>query len=115
MKPLRVKLNIPIYDADVWVLVDPDIHEARKTLNRDLGTSEAPEICTAWCDYQPGLFAICFSTDNIGLGTLSHELYHLTRRILKWTSVKDEEAGALLYEYLAKLVFKKLRAHGWKG
>ena len=114
MKSIKEKFTVPLFGADVWILVDPDIRKARRTLDKHFGKTEVEnDHCYAWCEYQPGRFALCFSSDSIGLGVVAHEIFHATRRICKWASVHDEETGALLHEFLVKKIFKILRARGW--
>lgn len=106
---LKKKLHIPIYDARLWVVVCDDIPEERGKMQGILGKWVAPYGVTGLCSNNCGYFALFFDKEHIDITNISHEVFHVTHRILEWTrGAFDEdhhEQGALLCGYLMGLVY----------
>ena len=111
---LRCKMEVPIYEAVVQLIVSNDIYGERKKPQHVALFGE----CTAFggrafCSYSgEGNFALFFRPDAITHRVIAHEVFHLTHRILEWASVRvdsdNHEAGALLMGYLHAWAYGKL-------
>jgi len=114
VKPFQTRFTVPVYNAKVVLVHDQDIHAARKRFDRIFEGPGPEGNCSAWVSYHLDRFGLFFQDNNCGLDTVSHELFHLTHRIMSWSGVEDEEAGAILHEWICVRVFKLLRAHHWQ-
>jgi hypothetical protein len=103
------KLYIPIYDVDVWVVVDKTIDDARNKLSKvfdrskDEGTYDQHN---GLCISQGTNFGLCFSEQSSKNACIvSHEVFHLTHRILEYHMVnfdsENHEPAAILNGYLS--------------
>lgn len=113
-RPLKTKLHVPIYDAKVWLVVSDDIEASRKAMERLFGP--APDIhgYDALCSWSGGgTFGLFFLRKSMSLNTVSHEVFHLTHRIMEWVSANFDpdhhEQGAMLHGHLMSEVMKKIR------
>lgn len=71
------------------------IWKNKRTMNR--ATVSGPDACF-WSLHECG--AIHLSTETIGAGIFTHELYHAARRYLD--TVEEEKAANIMQEYAAK-------------
>jgi len=117
MKRLAKKITVPIYDAELWLVVSDRIDLERKRMEPVFGP--APEGgYSALCSYNgTGRFALFFKKSDVTLKTVSHEVFHLTHRILDWVGSNFDsdhhEQGALLNSYLMDQVFHSI-SRGFK-
>jgi hypothetical protein len=116
MKTRRTKrrLEVPIYDAVVWLIVTDDIASERKKWEHLFGPAPAADNYDALCSYSGGhTFALFLSRRTLTLKILSHEIFHLTHRILDWVGANFDathhEQGALLHGYLMNAACRALR------
>jgi hypothetical protein len=114
-KPRRMKANIfiPIYGATLWIIVTDDIPKEHKKWEHLFGKGPEDGNYYALASYSGGdTFALFFRRDPITLSIITHEVFHLTHRIMEWASVhfdaEHHEQGALLNAYLMELVCKEL-------
>ena len=115
MKTFQARFVVPVYNAKVVIVHSPDIHAARKKFDREFQCPGPEDACSAWVSYHLDRFGLFFQDNNCGLDTVSHELFHLTHRIMAWSGVADEEAGAILHEWICVRVFRLLRNRQWKS
>lgn len=105
---LKTLLEVPIYDALVWLVVSPDAAQERSNMNHIFGA--APGDWDACCARSGGReFGLFFLPSALNINTIGHEVFHLTHRILEWASCNFDaahhEQGALLHGYLLNQVF----------
>lgn len=104
---LKKKIVVPIYDADVWIVVDKDLKAARKKFEHLFGPTDG-EVDGLCCRSGQGVFGLFFKPSTCTREVMSHEIFHLTHRILEWASIKwkpsHHETGALLCGYLTERV-----------
>jgi hypothetical protein len=110
---MKIKIKIPIYDALLWLIVVDDIYAERKKMEDIFGptpTSNFGALCS-YGDFSSH-FGLFFKKDTVDISDISHEVFHLTHRILEWTNcpfdIDHQEQGALLNSYLMKLVIGKI-------
>lgn len=110
---MKHEINIPIYDATVWVVVSKHIKIERQAMSHWFG--EVPESADydALCSYGHGHnFALFFEPPSLTVKVVTHEIFHLTHRILDWAGVKFDsahhESAALLHGYLCHTIFTLL-------
>lgn len=110
-RQIRKRLEIPIYDAVVWVIVVDGISRERKKWECLFGPVPSEDDYNALCSYSGGhTYALFFERKNLTLKILSHEVFHLTHRIMEWVGANFDsghhETGALLHGYLMDEVWK---------
>ena len=109
---MKRKINIPIYDAVLYIVVSDNIHEERGNMVDLFG--EAPkEDYIGCCSYNDsGEYALFFDTMEISHKTIAHEIFHLTHRITEWRygsfCEKYHEVFADLCGYLTEQVYNIL-------
>lgn len=115
MKVLQKRFTVPIYEADLWIVVTDDMSRARRQFDDLLGPDDCKlaERCDGLLCHSGGqTFALFIARKEITLNLLSHEVFHLTHRILEWTSANFDrdhhEQGALLHGYLMELVCREI-------
>lgn len=111
-RPFRFKKKflIPIFDADVYLVVADNIAIERAEMDQLFGSSKKfIHDYDALCAYSGrGHFGLFFTPKSFNRGVIAHELFHLTHRIMDWCGCNFDathhEQGALLHQYLAELV-----------
>lgn len=105
---LKRRFDIPIYKASLWVVVNSDIAAKRKEMESMFGPAPSGTyngLCS-WEGYNFAVFLDPPSSKSIEV--ISHEVFHLTNRMLEWVNSPFNEhlheQGALLHGYLMKLV-----------
>ena len=111
---MKKRFAIPIYKAEVWLVVAEDMVAARKKmvdLFGDLPTDmeDAAAICSYDGSGRVGLF---FAQEELCVEVIAHEVFHATHRLLDWAATnfdKDHhEHAALLHGYIMDLVMKEI-------
>lgn len=110
---IRKKFSIPIYDATLWLIVTGNISRERKKWDYLFGPAPDAHNYDALCSYSGGhTFALFFAREQMTLKILSHEVFHLTHRIMDWSGLNFDsnhhEQGALLHGYLMDMVFREI-------
>lgn len=110
------RIEVPIYEAVVWLVVSEDMPAERDKMQDVFGPSPEGDYA-ALCCYSGGRqFGLFFSPSSLDVNTVAHEVFHLTHRILEWAGTnfdsQHHEHAALLNGFLMATVFKQL---GWKG
>jgi hypothetical protein len=110
---MKKELHIPIYDAVLWLVVTDDIGAERKAMEHWFGPVPETDQYSALCSYGRGHnFALFFEPSACTVNMVSHEVFHLTHRILDWAGMNFDrshhEQGALLHGYLMDLVSREL-------
>jgi hypothetical protein len=115
-RAIRTKISVPVFDADVLLVVDPDILKARERYDDFFEAPTAVKFETAWCEYslRTGRFGLFFPSRMFDSRTIVHESFHLSYRILQWACAQNHETGALLTEWLFAEVSKIARRHGYR-
>lgn len=111
---MKKKINLPIYDATIYLIVANDIHKERKKLKHIFGDPPPDYTYSGLLSWdEAGTFGLFFETKHVDVKTISHEVFHLTHRILDWTASnfdKDHhEQGALLCGYLNEWVMREVK------
>jgi hypothetical protein len=112
LRPMNKRFVVPIYEARIRLVVSYDVTAERKKFIHLFG-SVPDEYYDAVCSYSGyGDFALFFECKPLSLNVLSHEVFHLTHRILDWVSANFDgghhEQGALLHGYLMETIKNKL-------
>ena len=108
------KITIPIYDCTLFVCLGKTVGENRKKLVNVFGECDEDYYnCAGLCCHQGSNFGLFFEIKNLTIDTISHEIFHVTHRILErhethFDSGHHEHAAAL-HGYLTDLVFKTLK------
>lgn len=111
---------MPIYDAWVWLVVADDMASERKKMDHVFGGCPQVSQWMAVCTHNDrSTFGLFFSYPRaLTLEVVSHEVFHLTHRILEWSSAnfdsQHHEQGALLCGWLTTLVHKEMKRAGLK-
>lgn len=110
---MRLRQDIPIYNVELWIVVDLNIHDRRREMSNEFGEVTDPDTWKGMACWQGPCFGLFFARDSIDTETIAHEVFHLTHRILEWTNVRfsptDHESAALLHGYLMELVVRKTK------
>ena len=109
----KQKINLPIYDATIWLIITEDIIGERKKMQEIFGNIDGAYY-NALCSYDNhGNFALFFEPTTLTDKIIAHEIFHLTHRILDWTSgnfdKNHHEQGALLCGYLTEWVQRSIK------
>jgi hypothetical protein len=115
---MKKELHIPIYDAVLWLIVADDIAAERKLMSHWFGPVPDGNQYDAICSYGDGHnFALFFEPQACTIKTVSHEVFHLTHRILDWSGAhfdsSHHEQGSLLHGYLMDMVIRELKDSGF--
>lgn len=110
---MRKKIKVPIYDADVFIIVNSNIEKHRKNLSYLFGPAPSGNYNALCSSSGDGYFGLFFIPSAVNLQVISHEVFHLTHRILDWAGCNFDsthhEQAALLHGYLMVEVCKKLK------
>lgn len=116
MKTKHWRTTVPIYGGHVLLSVSDDACVDSKNFHKAFPeAAEAKDDFYAACFYHKSNFAIFLSKsviEQLEYEILTHEIFHLTRRIMDYHGAKFEieshEPFALLHEWLTKWVFSKM-------
>jgi hypothetical protein len=105
---IRKRIEVPIYDAVVWLVVVDNVAKERRKWEHLFGPAPAANY-NALCSRSGGQdFALFFSWEAVTFKTIAHEVFHLTHRILEWVNANFDathhEQGALLHGHLMECV-----------
>lgn len=112
---LRKRVRIPIYGANLWIVVTDSIGWERAKMKHIFGPSAPSEFSgsSGLCIWHSNNFAIILDKEDLNIEVLSHEVYHLTNGILSWSGAhivnNNDEHGAILHGYLMDLVYWEVR------
>lgn len=109
----KIRIDVPIYEAVVWLVVDSDIVAERKKMEHWFGPFQDLGH-VAICSYaSTDNFALFFTPPALEINIISHEVFHLTHRILDFTGVQfdrhNHEAAAHLHGWLMDAVITTLK------
>lgn len=110
---MKVKIKVPIYDVILWIIISKDPIVERKKMEDLFGPSTLGDF-EGLCSYSSSLpnFALFFRADSLFYDNISHEVFHLTHRILDFIGskfdVENQECAAYLNGYLMNLVMEKV-------
>ena len=99
-------IPIPIYNGTLHLVDCKDTKEALMEIKGDdYSEDDDSEACLVWNHSKnPANWWLCINLKNPNTGTLVHELFHATHRILEYFDVKftsdNHEPFAYLMEYL---------------
>jgi len=102
----KVKFQVPIYDVAIVIIITTDIPAAyKREFGIDIGNTQM--ACLGYDKRKFGLFFEPAAKNRLEI--VSHEIFHLTHRILEKNTMNFDEShhemGAYLCEYLTKKVF----------
>lgn len=113
-----LEVKVPIFDSSVRVIVTENIAEARQAFADVFGPSNIHESAGAMCSWNGPKFGLFYQRASMSPGTIAHELYHLTSRILDWRLIQfgsnNDELGASLNDYLTDVVYAVLEKDPWR-
>lgn len=113
-------IRVPIYDLDLLLCITNDIIFSRKELNSLFGEYKGSDKTSAMCSSENGNFGLFFNKrhlydevlNKINHGLVSHEIFHMTHRMLEYVGCKftndNPESFAYLNGYLTDKVYEKL-------
>lgn len=112
---MKKEIQIPIYDAVLWLIVTDDIAKERREMEHWFGPVPETDQYHALCSYGRGHnFALFLEQEACTVKIVAHEVFHLTHRILDWCGAnfdsRHHEQGALLHGYLMELISRELEA-----
>ncbi len=112
---MKKKLTVPIYGAALWLVVTDNVVKERRKWEHLFGPGPIEHDYDALCSHTGGhTFALFFAIKPLCLELVSHEVFHLTHRILEWANSHFDsghhEQGALLHGYLMKEIITCLKA-----
>lgn len=116
------KIKIPIYDVFVWIVLCDNVLKARKEFNKQFGIIDDEFDANSDEDIYEGMCSFNFLTGCFGLflrrkrstfNTISHEIFHLTHRILQHIGYNFDnshsEGAAMLNGYLTQLILSEIK------
>jgi hypothetical protein len=110
-RAFKKRITIPIYNSVVWIVVATDLVRERKKMSREFGDYDGLDDFAAMCTHHhtDNKFALFFKPDFLSINVVSHEIFHLTLRMLEKVSsninTDNHEHAAYLHGYLMQLIF----------
>lgn len=113
MRMIEKEFRIPVYDVALLVCACDDPVKRRIRYSKTLGEYDGGDF-SGLCSWNgKGSFAVFIKSECVDINTISHEVFHLTHRIMEFCSCNfDEdhhEQGAYLMGYLMDLICKTLK------
>jgi hypothetical protein len=106
-------IQIPIYDVNVLFVASDNIEYYYQRYANIFGELKGDAWAGICCASGNGNFGVFFKLEQLSINLISHEIFHLTLRILEHNSIPVEErtgeVGALLHGYLMDVVMKTLK------
>lgn len=101
---LAFEVEAGTYDYDFWVVVSED-HERvlkwfRKKFDPNFKHTFGLGFVAQYKDHKPVLWIPKIPTTPREYGTLSHEIFHMTEKIMTWAGVLLHEASEEAYTHL---------------
>lgn len=110
-----ISFTVPIYEATVLVSISDDPLRERATVNSIFGPGPnvAADVVGGLCSSsEDGSFGLFLRSDDLGVNTVAHELFHLTMRLAEHYDIKvdvnNHEALAYLHGWVAAEVYKAI-------
>jgi hypothetical protein len=112
---LKTELKLPIYCARIQLIVTPNIEAERRAQEHIFGPVSGTYY-TALCSRSGGHnFALFFEPQALTHRIISHEVFHLTHRILEWVgtpfTTDNHEVFAALMGELQQWVYSFVEQH----
>lgn len=112
--PVKRKITVPIYDAELVLVVTDNIGKERRKMEYIFGPAPTDLNYDALTSYSGGRrFGLFFDRKAMTTKIIAHEVFHLTHRILDWVGAnfddKHHEQGALLCGYLMDWVCRETK------
>ena len=111
---MKKRFTIPIFKADLWLVVADDMPTARRKMSKEFGDMPADmDDGAALSSYDgAGRFGLFFDVKYITPEVVAHECFHTTHRILDYVNAnfdkEHHETAALLHGYIMGLVMNEL-------
>ncbi len=101
------RIKLPIYGSTLWFAMADTAKIAHDYLVKKgefpkWGDGEEYEYFALCCN-KANTFGIFFGLDDRGMGTLSHEVFHMTHRILEFTGCRFDHGDNENHEHAALL------------
>jgi len=112
MRPIKVKVEVPIYDTELWIIIDEEASRRRDEMRNLFGEQTLLGGWAALCSYdeRTGTVALFFYPDRMKRGMIAHEVFHATANILRYAGVRFEpnnhEAHAYLCGWITEQVYE---------
>lgn len=109
----RERINIPIYDIFLNIYIGENIYEERKKYDDVFGPHlDGPDESDfgALCSYnlKTGNFMLLFDLDDFSIGSLSHEIFHMTHRMMEYIGIEYCEESGEAFAYLNEYLFENI-------
>lgn len=111
-----VDRKLEMYPAWILLSFSHDVVADRISQNNEFGEYKGGP-CGAMCARHPylGRFGLFFNIDYIATDEITHEVFHLTHRIMEWLSAEfTHEPYACLNGFLNKWVMRECYEHNTK-
>jgi hypothetical protein len=114
---MRKKIKLDVYSCNVHFILAENFDKvcasiykkSNEKYDEEVDSAEGTVICFDMSNYY-----LVINKKYLSNNTISHEIYHLVREILKDRGVEDDEAGAWLCgmftEHAMKFFYKKPKA-----
>ena len=119
MKEWRATFSVPIFDAQVMVIVSDDIEYSKRIVRRCVRDNMQPDNFSqsgAALMYSYPYYAVLWGRVEFDTGVLGHEVGHLCRQLLSDVGhklkVENDEILALLEEWITRKLSKLLLKNG---
>ena len=85
----RIKtINVPIYDADVTIIVTDS---TMKSINKRFNCKHDVDV-RGYAIGEYGIYHLLLLTKNMDMNVLAHEIFHVTHRISEWANLHFDES-----------------------
>lgn len=114
MKDKVVWLTVPIYDAEVALVISDSVPKAREKMTDIFGPGPTEHNYDGLVSHSGGhRFGLFLNRKTMTTKIVAHEVFHITHRILEWVEAhfddKHHEQGALLHGYLMEWALKETK------
>lgn len=105
---VKVKIDVPIYNLELWVIIDNEAGVRREEMSQKFGAPTLQDWA-ALCSYGSEGVGLFFYPDRLNRGLVAHEVFHATAMILRLAGVKfdgdNHEAHAYLCGWVTDEVY----------
>lgn len=109
----HIRLEVPIFDLTIHLVLSEDIFAARRNLSRLFGPPPSEDYSALVSANDNMHYAMLLHPRALeDLATVSHEMFHLTHRIMDERGFKfdidNHEAFAQMHGYLTRVIYAHL-------
>lgn len=122
--PRRIfkRLTVPIYNAEVWLIISDnpqaELSKLAKVFGEENINTKNINVIGACCEARVrGLYALIYKRSHLTADNITHEIFHLVHKILSWKLATEHpyhdayhgEHGAMLFGYLMAQVCQEAK------